>query len=80
MGLSLNTYFKWRNYHGGVILWVVRLYCRYGQVIRELKREGKSPSDIEHRHVKYLNNVFEAPDHGKLKRLIKPTLGFEAMK
>jgi transposase-like protein len=30
--------------------------------------------------VKYLNNVFEAADHGKLKRLIKPTLGFEAMK
>ena len=63
-----------------MILWVVRLYCRYGQVIRELKREGKSPSDIDHRHVKYLNNVFEAADHAKLKRLIKPTLGFEAMK
>ena len=48
-------------------------------MIRELKRKGKSPTDIDHRHVKYLNNVFEA-DHGKLKRLVKPTLGFKAMK
>jgi IS6 family transposase len=29
--------------------------------------------------VKYLNNLIEA-DHGKLKRLIKPTLGFKSMK
>lgn len=29
--------------------------------------------------MKYLNNVVEA-DHGKLKRLIKPTLGFKSMK
>jgi len=29
--------------------------------------------------VKYLNNVVEA-DHGKLKRLIKPPLGFTSMK
>jgi transposase, IS6 family len=28
---------------------------------------------------KYLNNIIEA-DHGKLKRLIKPTLGFKSMK
>ena len=29
--------------------------------------------------LKYLNNVVEA-DHGKLKRLIKPTLGFKSKK
>ena len=29
--------------------------------------------------MKYLNNIVEA-DHGKLKRLIKPTLGFKSMK
>ena len=29
--------------------------------------------------IKYLNNRIEA-DHGKLKRLIKPTLGFKSMK
>ena len=35
--------------------------------------------DIEHRKVKYLNNIIEQ-DHGKLKRLIKPMLGFKSMK
>ena len=39
-----------------------------GQAIRELKQE-----------VKYLNNVVEV-DHGEIKRLIKPTLGFKSMK
>ena len=34
---------------------------------------------LEHRQVKYLNNIIES-DHGKLKRLIKPTLGFKSMK
>ena len=51
----------------------------YSQAIRELKREGRCPANTEHRQVKYLNNVIEA-DHGKLKRLIKPTLGFKPMK
>ena len=49
------------------------------QAIRELKKAGKCPSDTDHRQVKYLDNVVEA-DHGKLKRLIKPTLGFKSMK
>jgi len=51
----------------------------YGVAIQELKAEGKLPEDTEHRQVKYLNNVVEA-DHGKLKRLIRPTLGFKSMK
>ena len=51
----------------------------YSQAIRDLKKEGKCPSETDHRQVKYLNNVVEA-DHGKLKRLIKPTLGFKSMK
>ena len=33
----------------------------------------------EHRSVKYLNNRIDS-DHGKLKRVIKPTLGFKSMK
>lgn len=37
------------------------------------------PDWVNHRQVKYLNNAVEA-DHGKLKRLIKPTLGFQSMK
>jgi transposase, IS6 family len=51
----------------------------YGMAIQELKVEVKLPNDTEHRQAKYLNNIVEA-DHGKLKRLIKPTLGFKSMK
>ena len=35
--------------------------------------------ELEHRQVKHLNNIIES-DHGKLKRSIKPTLGFKSMK
>ncbi len=35
--------------------------------------------NVFHRKVKYLNNLIEA-DHGKLRRLINPTLGFKSMK
>jgi len=44
-----------------------------------LKEEGKYPKDVEHRQVKYLNNIIEA-DHGNLKQLIKPVRGFKTMK
>jgi transposase-like protein len=43
------------------------------------KKEGKLAQKTLHRQVKYLNNIVEA-DHGKLKRLIRPTLGFKTMK
>ena len=46
----------------------------YISAIKELKEEGTCPKDTIHRQVKYLNNVVEA-NHGKLKRLIKPTFG-----
>ena len=48
----------------------------YGEAIAELKKEGRLPKDTQHRQVKYLNNRLEG-DHGKLKRLIQPTLGFQ---
>jgi transposase-like protein len=51
----------------------------YIKAIAELKEEGKCSAELEHRQVKYLNNIIES-DHGKLKRLIKPTLGFKSMK
>ena len=51
----------------------------YGEAIIELKKEGLLPKDTRHRQVKYLNNRLES-DHGKLKRLIKPMLGFQSMK
>ncbi len=44
-----------------------------------LKREGKCPPDLEHRQVKYKNNLIEC-DHGKLKQIIRATLGFKSMK
>ncbi len=51
----------------------------YGIAIERLKKEGKCPEHMKHYQVKYLNNIIES-DHGKLKRLIKPTLGFKSMK
>ena len=51
----------------------------YGEAIAELKKEGAIPKELEHRQVKYLNNRLEC-DHGKLKRLIRPTLGFQSMR
>ena len=51
----------------------------YISAISELANEGKCPPDLFHRSVKYLNSRIES-DHGKLKRLIKPTLGFKTMK
>ena len=51
----------------------------YISAISELAKEGKCPPDVFHRSVKYLNNRIES-DHGKLKRLIKMTLGFKSMK
>jgi transposase, IS6 family len=51
----------------------------YGKAIRELKSEGQCFPDLEHSQLKYLNNIIES-DHGKLKRLINPTLGFKSMK
>jgi len=50
-----------------------------GIAIAELKAEGKCPQAPAHRQVKYLDNIVET-DHGKLKRLIKPALGFKSMK
>jgi IS6 family transposase len=51
----------------------------HAAALAELKQEGKCPKAVQHRQVKYLNNVVEA-DHGKLKQLIKPVRGFKTMK
>jgi len=50
----------------------------YPGAIASLINEGTLPQETIHRRVKYLNNRIES-DHGKLKRLIKPTLGFKAV-
>ena len=51
----------------------------YGRALSRLKREGKCPESLKHQQIKYKNNVIEC-DHGKLKRIIKPMLGFKSMK
>jgi transposase-like protein len=51
----------------------------YAKAITKLKETGQCSKQLIHRQVKYLNNIIES-DHGKLKRLIKPTLGFKSMK
>ena len=58
-----------RNYKAG---------C-YTKAIILLKEQGELCEDTIYRQVKYLNNQIES-DHGKLKYMIKPTLGFQSLK
>ena len=51
----------------------------YPKAIQRLQNEGLLSNDVEHRTSKYLNNIIEA-DHGALKRVIRPTRGFQTMK
>ena len=51
----------------------------YVKAIAKLQAEGLCSLELEHRQVKYLNNIIES-DHGKLKRLIKPAPDFKSMK
>jgi transposase, IS6 family len=51
----------------------------YGAAIAKINAERTEEAAINHRTAKYLNNIIEA-DRGKLKRRIKPTLGFKSMK
>ncbi len=51
----------------------------YPDAIERLKCSGQLPTSTRHRTSKYLNNIIEA-DHGALKRVIKPTRGFQTMK
>jgi transposase-like protein len=51
----------------------------YPKAIRRLQSEGLLAKYAEHRTSKYLNNIIEA-DHGALKRVIRPTRGFQRIK
>jgi transposase-like protein len=44
-----------------------------------LQNEGLLSKDVAHRTSKYLNNIIEE-DQGALKRMIRPTRGFQRMK
>ena len=46
------------------------------RAIAELKSEGICPSTVEHRQVKYLNNILEG-DRGRLKRILGPKGAFK---
>ena len=46
------------------------------RAIAELKSEGICPPTVEHRQVKYLNNILEG-DHGRLKRIPGPRGAFK---
>jgi len=51
----------------------------YPEAIARLKREGQLWNGTRHRTSKYLNNIIEA-EHGALKRVIRPTRGFQTMR
>ncbi len=51
----------------------------YPKAIGRLQNEGLLPKEVVHRTSKYLNDIIEA-DHGALKRVIRPTRGFQRMK
>lgn len=51
----------------------------YPCAISELKREGVLSQILEHRCVKYLNNIIES-DHRRIKRRIGPMMGFHSFK
>ncbi|WP_407249783.1 DDE-type integrase/transposase/recombinase [Klebsiella pneumoniae] len=74
LGKILNNVKKWRSRDSSTRIkrppMVARLLC---------STRGRCPSDVEHRQIKYRNNVIEC-DHGKLKRIIGATLGFKSMK
>src|SRR5215211_1091664 len=51
----------------------------YPRAILRLENEGLLSNNVKHRTSKYLDNIVEA-DHGALKRMIRPTRGFQTMK
>ena len=44
--------------------------------IIELRADGRCAASVQHRRVKYLNNLIEG-DHGRLKRILGPKCGFK---
>jgi transposase-like protein len=51
----------------------------YPKAICRLQREDKLSENTKHRTSKYLNNIIEA-DHGGIKRVIRPTRGFQTIR
>lgn len=54
-------------------------HAPYPKATQELKNEGIFDANLEHRQIKYLNNIIES-DHRHIKRRIRPMLGFQSFK
>ena len=54
-------------------------HSSYHTAIGELKKEGILDQRLKHRQIKYLNNILEQ-DHRRIKRRIRPMLGFQSFK
>jgi IS6 family transposase len=52
-------------------------HAPYKTAIEELKNEGVMGQNLNHRQIKYLNNIIEQ-DHRRIKRLTRPMLGFQS--
>ena len=52
-------------------------HAPYQSAMNELKKEGIIDDKTEHSQVKYLNNIIES-DHGRVKRRLRPMLGFKS--
>ena len=78
---SAKTFFKkaLRHYHEVPLIINTDQNRTYPCAIDELKQEGVLSQGLEHRRVKYLNNIIES-DHRTIKRRIKPMTGFHSFK
>ncbi|OMG99307.1 hypothetical protein A8M31_00005 (plasmid) [Escherichia coli] len=74
-----STIYRWVQRYAPEMEKRLRWYWRNPSDLCPWHMEGRCPSDVEHRQIKYRNNVIEC-DHGKLKRIIGATLGFKSMK
>jgi transposase-like protein len=54
-------------------------HAPYTKAIDELKSEGILDQNLNHRQIKYLNNILEQ-DHRRIKRRVRPMLGFQSFK
>ncbi len=54
-------------------------HAPYTKAIEELRNEGILSQSINHRQIKYLNNILEQ-DHRRIKRRIRSMLGFQSFK
>jgi IS6 family transposase len=52
-------------------------HSSYNMALNTLKQKGEIRVDLEHRQQKYLNNIIEQ-DHRRIKRIVRPMMGFKS--